>query len=193
MKPDKLFFICGPHCAGKTSIIRRLKEDGVAGYTGHEIGKELFYEQQKNGFRPDDHRNDFEELVHSAEINRDKLIHNRKGIKVIETWHPGNLAYVLVRSSHLYESFISRVKSESPVFNVNLTGIRLSLDPELISKRTRTFSENPAWAVDFYRKIENILDKPIHDLNLDKRTHIVDASGNFDAVYNQVCEIIRGT
>ncbi len=193
MQSDKTFFICGAHCAGKTSIIKRLKEEGIADFTGHEIGKQLFYEYKKNGFTPEDHRPEFEEIVHSAEINRDEMIIEQQGIKVIETWHPGNLAYTLVRSKDLYPEYLNRIKSESPLLNYSLTGIRLSLDPELISRRTKTISENPDWAVEFYSRIENILDKPIRDLNLTHRTHSVDASGDFDSVYNQVTEIIRGS
>ena len=90
--------LVGPHAAGKTTLGRRLARH--LGWTFHEeLGRKL--RQQALLEDPDAHaargRADFDRRVIQAEIDRDQQWDDGED-RVVETWHPGNVAYACHRS-----------------------------------------------------------------------------------------------
>jgi len=89
--------LIGPHSAGKTTLGRRL--GAALGWPfDEEIGKRLRFEAiardpKAHAFVP---QPEFDERVIREELERDLM---RTGtVRIVETWHPGNLAYAESRS-----------------------------------------------------------------------------------------------
>ncbi len=45
-----VLFLCGPHCSGKTTILKKLLSEKRIDYFGHEIGKEFFIKENQASF-----------------------------------------------------------------------------------------------------------------------------------------------
>ena len=86
-------FFCGPHCGGKTSILRDLYKEGIISEYGSEIGKDLFYQRHIDTALQGE---DFEKEITNMEISRDNEYSRKQGVIGIESWHPGNLAYAMI-------------------------------------------------------------------------------------------------
>lgn len=176
-----LFFICGPHTAGKTSIIKRLKDENIVPLIGTEIGKQLFYQRK---FHPQMQKENFELDVMGHELARDRFFIKNNTVAVIETWHPGNVAYAAVRNPGIVPQMVAKLNSLQ--YLKDSYGIYLTIDSETIKRRTKTFKDNSDWAADFYSKINKEIEKSIVLLNLASNTIKIDASTNFDVVYENV-------
>ena len=178
-------FICGPHASGKTTILRALERDNVITGCGYEIGKELFY---KHKYIPDQRDEAFEIDLTKMELERDLKFSKMPGVSISETWHPGNLAYVAVRNPKSFNRLLALMKT-SPLINT-AWGIRLHTTPEQMHLRTKTFSNNKDWAVDFHSRVGDKIDECIDALGLTSRTVTIDTGKNIDAVISHVKEII---
>lgn len=185
MKP-LIIFLCGPHCSGKSSILRLLYEEGVLSTWGEEIGKNLFYQRR---FDTEKQGKEFEFEVTEMELQRDAVFLNGHGIIGIETWHPGNLAYAMVRNTETFSDLLFRMK-ESPLISCTY-GIRLYISPQTIADRTETFENNKMWAVDFYTKIDENLDFCIEQLGLQKRSIWINADQELATVITEVKQAIE--
>ena len=95
--PPQLCLI-GPHGAGKTTLATRLA-DHLGVEFRDEIGRHL--REEALAADPEQHVLRFDEAFDRAvvegEIGRDAARGHRAGF-VVETWHPGNLAYARIRS-----------------------------------------------------------------------------------------------
>lgn len=187
---SNVFFICGPHCSGKTSIINRLYEDGIISYAGDEIGKKLYYARR---LITDKQNSDFELEVSQMELERDESLDTKNKICCIETWHPGNLAYAAVRNPYFLPKLLEECK-KSKILN-NAHGILLRAPIGKISQRTKTFSDKKEWAEEFYRKIDNNLDLCIDLLGLKERTIEIISNDGIENLYclvkNEIQKIIK--
>ena len=168
-------FICGPHASGKTSILQALERGNVITGCGYEIGKEIFY--RDNG-KPDARDEDFEVALTRMELERDMKFRNM----------PGNLAYVAVRNPKSFKR-LSAIMRTSPLIET-AWGIKLLTTPEQMHERTKTFSDNKAWAVDFHSRVGEKIDDCLYELGLMARTVAVDTSGGLDATVDIVKGII---
>jgi hypothetical protein len=88
--------LIGPHGVGKTTVGSQLSERlGVS--WDDEIGRRLAEDRamRPEGILPSDGQDRFDRAVFEAELDRD-----RRAVtpRVVETWHPGNLAYAAKRS-----------------------------------------------------------------------------------------------
>lgn len=190
MKNQTLFFICGPHCSGKTSIIRDLGKEFPALITGHEIGKEFYYKRKAAGFSTDSAGEKFEFEVADAELSRDHGL-SVGSHALMETWHPGNLAYALMRNPAAAPRLASYIKSSSRIIGSGrVIGVRILVSRENISKRTRTFADAPEWAADFYTAISSLIPSALQMLGLEKHTVTVDGNQGYDAVKARIREIL---
>ena len=122
------------------------------------------------------------------ELERDVKFLNMPGVSVSETWHPGNLAYVAVRNPKSFKR-LSAIMRTSPLIET-AWGIKLLTTPEQMHERTKTFSDNKAWAVDFHSKVGEKIDDCLYELNLTARTVEVDTTKGLDYVIRRVKEII---
>ena len=91
--------LIGPHGAGKSTLARRLAER-LRCPALPEIGRvlrerALAADPARHALRPD---TDFDRAVFDAERARDAEL---RGDVVLETWHPGNVGYVSVRTPDL--------------------------------------------------------------------------------------------
>lgn len=185
-----LLFICGPHCSGKTSIIRDLGKEFPFLITGHEIGKEFYYKRKAAGFATAAADEEFELEVSEAELKRDRGF-GRGTSALIETWHPGNLAYALMRNPESAPRVASYILRQSGyISRGSVTGVRILVSRQNIAKRTRTFADAPEWAADFYTGISSRIPLALSMLGLDGRTFTVDGNMPYQEVKAQVREIL---
>lgn len=186
MQESRVIYICGPHCSGKSSILKKLYEDKILTEWGPEIGKELYYQRRLD---TEAQGEKFELEVSALEQERDRDYLNKNEVIGIETWHPGNLAYAAVRNPEIVPALIQNMK-KSPLIH-KAYGIRFTISPETIAKRTKTFQDNREWATHFYKKIDSELDSCIKQLDLQDRTITIDANREFDEVLSEVKETIK--
>ncbi len=173
----KIIFFAGPHCSGKSSILKSLYKNHFLTEWGPEIGKELFYQRC---FDTEVQDEAFEYEVSEREVKRDIGYAKKQGIIGIETWHPGNLAYAMVRNPSMVSELIHKMK-ESPLLS-GAYGIRFCVSRESILERTKTFQENKYWAADFYKKIDDNLDESIIRLGLERRSITINSDRPFEDV-----------
>jgi hypothetical protein len=101
--------LVGPHGAGKTTL--GLQLSAVLGLPFHaEIGRQLAEDPM---FRPEgvtaaDAQEHFDRAVFAAELARDRLW-PRGQPRIVETWHPGNLAYAARRSRGILPPLLQAV------------------------------------------------------------------------------------
>ena len=69
-------------------------------------------------------------------------------------------------------------------------GIKLLTTPEQMHERTKTFSDNKAWAVDFHSRVGEKIDDCLYELGLMARTVTVDTSGGLELTIRKVKDII---
>lgn len=97
--------LVGPHGAGKTTLGRALAE--ATGWPFHdEIGRRLAAEPslRPEGLTAEGAQAAFDEAVFRAELERDRAwghAHGGGATRIVETWHPGNLAYARHRSAEV--------------------------------------------------------------------------------------------
>lgn len=183
---SRLIFVCGPHCGGKTSILKELYSRGIIESRGSEIGKDLYY---KRRFQTEAQNHDFEIEVATRELDRD--IHyysNVTGLIGVETWHPGNLAYAAVRNPDSIPELIETAK-KSP-FIKDAIGIWLRIPRNVIEERTLTFKNNKEWAGEFYSKIDSQFELMLDKLGLFSNTFCIDANRSKEEVFSEVSRLI---
>ena len=110
--------LIGPHGAGKTTLGLELADRlGVPFRT--EIGREL----REAALAQDANRHalqadvDFDRAVVEAELARDSALDGPGGF-VVETWHPGNLAYARLRSPSVFEAHHAAARTAARVAGV---------------------------------------------------------------------------
>jgi thymidylate kinase len=178
--------VCGPHASGKTTIIQMLKDHLVADFFEFEIGKELFYLEKITTDKVDD---SFDSRITIMELERDNTYKDKTGVLVVESWHPGNLAYVIVRNEHMTSSIVSQMLLSPLISNAHV--IWLNTSKENIFHRTKTFAQKREWAADFYDKLSWVIPKALKYLSLLDNFTIVDTNQPLDEVYNEVVKIVN--
>ncbi|MEW9053430.1 MAG: AAA family ATPase [Neobacillus sp.] len=182
----KIVFVCGPHCSGKTSILKELQSRGDIVLRGSEIGKDLYYERK---FLTEAQDHFFEMEVATREFERDLHYEKVDGLVGVETWHPGNIAYAAVRNPDSVPELLE-FAGRSP-FITDSVGIWLRIPKETIIERTQTFKDSREWAGDFYHKIDSKLEVILDNLNLLSKTIIIDANKPQDEVLDEVQRFIQ--
>ena len=69
-------------------------------------------------------------------------------------------------------------------------GIKLLTTPEQMHERTKTFSDNKEWAVDFHSRVGDKIDECLEALGLTERTVTLATDGGLDYVIEKVKGII---
>ena len=177
----RLVFVCGPHCSGKTSVLKALQSSGNITLRGSEIGKDLYYERR---FQTESQNHDFEIEVATRELERDLYYTNMEGIIGVETWHPGNIAYAAVRNPGSIGELIEMAQ-KSP-FIKDAIGVWLRIPKDVIKERTQTFKGDKDWAAEFYNKIDSKLETILNNLGLLSRTICINANRPRDEVIDEV-------
>lgn len=117
--------LVGGHGVGKSTTARAL--GAMLELPVHdEIGRTLAEDvnERPPGTFADHPQPSFDEAVLRAEIRRDALWSGR-GPRIVETWHPGNLAYASIRSpevvTRLLPAVTAATRTAGPVLVVPLT------------------------------------------------------------------------
>ena len=182
-----VFFICGIHTSGKTTILKRLEDEKIITFRGSEIGKELYYERK---VFTEDFNEDFEKEISILELERDFKIQKEQNKLVgIETWHPGNMAYAAVRNPSIFP-YLKQNALKSP-FIENAYGIWVKIDVSEMIKRTTNFKGQEEWAKKFYKEIDNQFEACFEELGLADRIHIVNGDTTIDTVLNQIKSLLK--
>ncbi|MCO4756114.1 MAG: hypothetical protein KC478_16650 [Bacteriovoracaceae bacterium] len=182
---SKKYCLVGAHTAGKTSIGKRLLHESHIDYFGHEIGKEYFY---SGDLDPDTAGVAYEHAITKQEVDRDHLIFNnyKDSTCVLETWHIGNLAYLLTRNPSGEKELIEVIKRSPIIESVDI--IYLTVSRDNIISRTTNFKDDPHGAAEFYLKIQDNIEKVISNLKLEHRVCRINADQDFEDVFGLVCD-----
>lgn len=89
----KVIFICGMHASGKTTVLHELHKTGLLDEVHYEIGTDLFYRRQLD---TENQSICFEHEITDLELSRDKKLTSSQSVIGIETWHPGNLVFMVM-------------------------------------------------------------------------------------------------
>ena len=181
-----LFFICGAHCCGKTTVLKKLEQDGDISFRGSEIGNDLFNERK---FLTETVDEEFEFEVANLEIQRDTELINYKGVVGIETWHPGNMAYAATRNPNTILS-LRETALKSPLID-HAFGVWININKNEIRKRTQLFQERVDWACEFYGKVNSKIVNCIELLTLQHRIRVIDGNRRIEAVIYDVKEFFH--
>ena len=103
--------LIGPHGVGKTCL--GLAVSVLLGVPFHgELGREMAEDPswRAPGGTAEDEQGSFDEALFAAELRRDAGWSPGRP-RIIETWHPGNLAYARVRSPHVARRFQAAVRA----------------------------------------------------------------------------------
>jgi hypothetical protein len=174
-------FVCGPHAAGKTSVLTALHTARVLTFVGPEIGKQLFSERRLDtAAQPAE----FEIEVTRNELARDRRLADMNGVIAVETWHPGNLAYAAVRNPACVP-VVSRIARRSPLL-ARAGGVWLRIPPVRVAERTPLFGDRAKWAADFYARVDANIGSALESLGLMGRTVRIDAQAPLDEVVARV-------
>ena len=106
--------LLGPRGAGKTTLGRALS--AYTRWPFHdEIGKRLATDRARrpHGVRTSDPQPRFDREVFAHEVARDRAFELGAGSRprIVETWHPGNLAYASVRSPEVAAATLPHVRT----------------------------------------------------------------------------------
>lgn len=122
--------IVGPHAAGKTTVGEALAR--TLGWPFHEeLGLRLSRELRQGGLAADAPQLALDEAIFAAELRRDE---DSRGLpRVVETWHPGNLAYARRRSPRLAGAWAPRLRAAAAAGPVRV--VALDADDAVLAAR----------------------------------------------------------
>jgi hypothetical protein len=182
-----LFFVCGAHTSGKTTILTQMEQDGDIIFRGSEIGKDLFY---KYNFDTEKDGGNFEMKIAQSEIARDnEIIKKYTGIVGVETWHAGNMAYAAVRNPSVIPT-LQNIALSSPLID-RAAGVWIVVGKSEIQRRTRTFHDKAQWASEFYEKVDYEIGNCLKLLNLYNKVKIIDGNQPLDIVTKEVKQVFN--
>ncbi|MBX3249968.1 MAG: AAA family ATPase [Myxococcales bacterium] len=105
--------LVGPHGAGKTTLGEAL--GSLTGWTVHDELGRRFAEDPRwrpTGASAEHPQPHFDEAVLAAEHHRDRVwSSNACKPRIVETWHPGNLAYAEARSPDVARRWLGRLRA----------------------------------------------------------------------------------
>ncbi len=130
---NTILVLIGPHGSGKTTLGKMLSERLGVPFED-EIGR--YYreiEQTKpDGTHAANSEALFDRKVIEEEIARDVLC---KAPRIVETWHPGNLAYAAMRNRDVYLHYLSVIQRFLSAIEKKVLIQPLRIDTDTLSRR----------------------------------------------------------
>lgn len=153
MKPIDTVVLIGPHGVGKSTLGHALS-DALGWRYDDEIGERL--RRAALARDPDSHAQrpqaEFDEAVLRGELQRDAELATR-GPRIIETWHPGNLAYAWTRSPLVAAKWEPLVRAAAARLAQRGGLLILPLIADEATLRARCTEPGPAGIVSFFREV----------------------------------------
>lgn len=159
----RILIFNGVHGSGKSTLAKRLVAgDGRYVYfpeIGAQLRSEVNFDVLHSGY-------DFDTEIMRRELSRDIDLIESPSIPVVETWHFGNLAYILSRNPNLYKNYKDKTEEQLERFVPEVISIDIG---EKTFRDRVTEKVSPAdfeRLVDFYRGIRENLEKVYADFNI---------------------------
>lgn len=152
----KIIVLVGVHGSGKTSLGRRLQQDGFEFFS--EIGTEMRYKTEKNVCESQE---DFDLLVLEKETQRDTETIIKSAHPVVETWHIGNYAFALTRGT-LIEGYDELIEKQLRLFYPLI--VKLNIDENTFLSRNTEKNIDPHESFLFYKRLEIYLTEIIDSI-----------------------------
>jgi adenylate kinase family enzyme len=127
------FVLIGPHSAGKTTIGHAISKRLDCRYD-HEIGRVLRekYLKVNSKYHAMIEQDDFDIEVFRQEYLRDLRSNCNR---IVETWHPGNIAYSYLRSPRTTDYLMAKVKKHLTEYNGEVVIQPITVNNKILLKR----------------------------------------------------------
>lgn len=152
----KILVFNGIHGSGKSTLATKLGLNSSQFTYFYEIGGKLRtqvdYNTVSSGI-------EFGREVMNREFTRDAELLNSPTIPVVETWHIGNLAYVMARSPELLNEYKTKLQEQLKLFEP--VGFTFEISPNIFIQRMSEIvsAEDLEKYIGFFNQInQNILD-----------------------------------
>ena len=132
---NRLVVLVGAHSSGKTTLGKALS-DNLGWQFDDEIGYRLRMKavQEDPTQLADVHQSDFDRSVCLAECHRDS---ERHANAVVETWHGGNLAYIVERSPEIYTDMREMIRKHLQGLILEVVVVPLQIQAATLQVRQR--------------------------------------------------------
>ena len=160
----KTIAFIGAHGSGKSTLGRKLAS--CLGWHFHdEIGERLRREKLAESLENHAQRciPNFDRQIMEAELQRDLC---QTFPRVVETWHPGNLAYALARSPDVHRQYAPLLKKHIAAFRSSVLLIPLRISHTTLQERRHEPGPDHASFDRFLLQIQDVALKQAQELEL---------------------------
>lgn len=180
----EIIVLNGIHGAGKSTLGEYMKRQGCIYFS--EIGREL---RSKVNYTVFEQVEDFDKQVMSEELKRDKILIKTEKTPVVETWHPGNIAYAMIRNPQVADIYMQEFNGSLQYFKPTI--VMLDIDRLTFNNRVseNTGDKNSEDLWQFYQEIRSNTMQVYSEFDL---SHIfVDGNKNIGEVSIEMNNILR--
>jgi len=146
----KIIVFNGIHGAGKSTMARLFVERNQGFAYFPEIGGQLRQEVSYNAFQS---KEDFDLEVMKRELARDKQLLIDPKSPVVETWHIGNMAYILARNPHLFPSYQEAFNKQLLLFHPTAILLDIAWDTFRSRATEKIASDQVDRLIAFYQEV----------------------------------------
>lgn len=165
----------GIHGSGKSTLGEIMLNCGYLYFP--EIGREVRRKVQYTVFEQIE---DFDKEVMRQELNRDSIILGSNGRIAIETWHPGNIAYAMIRNLQVAKEYKHQFANSLKFFEPTFITLDISRQTFIDRASENTGDKNMEDLWQFYQEIRRNTFQIYQEFDLNY--HVIDANKELDEV-----------